>query len=111
MASFVEHEVTVLALLGIFDSRIKPKLVSRVQIDELGHICIARPDHFRTPPGQVVLALTSNYLVMVKLRTGVRVQQMVVKVNMPHHRWVWHRRPCRTPSINSGNVAVAVDLV
>ena len=103
--------VIVLALLGIFDSRIKLKLVSPVQTDELGHIYIARPVHFRTPLGQVVLALMSNYLVMVKLRTVGRVQQMVVKVNMPHHHWVWHRRPCRTPSIDYGNVAVAVDLV
>lgn len=85
--------------------------MSPVQTDELGHIYIARPDRFRTPPGQVALALTSNYSVMVKLRTGGRVQQMVVKVNMRHHHWVCHRRPCRTPSIDYGNVAVAVDLV
>ena len=82
-----------------------------MQTDELSHIYTARPDHFRTPPGQVVLALMSNYSVMVKLRTGVRVQQMVVKANMPHHHWVRHRRPYRTPSIDYGNVAVAVDLV
>ena len=86
-------------------------LASPVQTDELGHIYIDRPDHFRTPPGQVVLALTSNYSVTAKLRTVGRVQQMVVKANMPHHHWVWHRRPCRTPSIDFGSVDVAVDLV
>ena len=108
--SFGEHEVIVLALLGIFDSRIKLKLVLRLQTDGLDHIYIARLVRFRIPPGQVVLALTSNYSAMAKLQTGGRVQQRVVKVNIPRRHWVWHRRPCRTLSINFGNGAVAVDL-
>jgi hypothetical protein len=57
----------------MFGSRIKLKLVSRVQTDGLGRICIAQLVRFRILPEQVVLALTSNYLVMVKLRTGGRV--------------------------------------
>ena len=40
-----------------------------MQTDELGRIYIARPDHFVTPPQQLVLALTFNYSVMMKLRT------------------------------------------
>jgi hypothetical protein len=84
-------------------------LVSHAQTDELGRIYIARLVHFRIPPGQVVLALKSNYLVMVRLLTGERVQQRVVKVSMPHHHWVQYRRPCRTPSMDG--LVVAVDLV
>ena len=86
--------------------------MSRGQIDKLGRIYSARLVRFRIPPVQVALAPKSKYSVTVRLRTGERVQQRVVKVNRSHHRWVRHRHPYRTPSIEFGNgQAVAVDLV
>ena len=87
-------------------------LASHVQIGELGRIYIGRLVHFRIPPGQVVLAPTSSYLVTVKLQTGGRVQLRVEKVNIPHHHRLRHRHLCRTLSIYFGiEQAAAVDLV
>ena len=90
----------------------KSKLVSPAQTDELGRIYIARPIRFRIPLEQVVLAPKSSYSVTGRLRTGERVQQRVVKVNMPHRHRVPHRHPYRTLSIDFGNgQSVAVDLL